>query len=86
MKVIWNLCHKILDLKLPQVTSLDQIKWVFDGKKVSNLTKSDFMEVLESANISDDVVKKWVKDIEEPTVDDLLDLIETNFNEIFKVK
>ncbi|MFA0961870.1 hypothetical protein AB9P05_08675 [Roseivirga sp. BDSF3-8] len=76
----------VKDLKLTDVTSLDQLKWVFDGKKVSSLTKSDFMEVLENANISDEEARKLVKNIDNPTADDLLDLIEANFDEIFQVK
>ena len=73
-------------MKLAEVNSLDQVKWVFDGKKVSSLTKSDFIGVLENANFSDDVARKLVKNIDTPTTDDLLDLIEINFDQIFQIK
>lgn len=75
----------IKDLKIGDVASLSQIKWVFDPDKVSNLVKSDFMDVLRNAkaDIPTSAAIKLVKDIPMPSVDNLLDLIEANFNEIF---
>jgi hypothetical protein len=73
----------VKDLKLTEVTSLDQLKWVFDGNKVASLTKSDFMDVLESATIPQEVINKFVKSGAK-TKNRLLDLIETDFDKIFK--
>jgi hypothetical protein len=76
----------IKDLRLTDVTSMDQLKWIFDGKKVSSLTKSDFITKLDEANIPDDVIKKLVTSVKNPVKDDLLDLIESNFDNIFQIR
>jgi hypothetical protein len=75
------------DLKNRNVTELSQLKWYFDGSKVSgDLPKEKFMDILEKADIDDDVVEKFVDEIERPTKSDLLDLIDENFDEIFITK
>ncbi|SUV48359.1 fibronectin type III domain-containing protein [Bergeyella zoohelcum] len=39
----------IKDLSRGDVTSLDQLKWIFDGKKLNNLPQKDFVKTLESS-------------------------------------
>lgn len=71
-------------MKLTEVASLDQLRWVFDGNKVTSLTKSDFINVLDGATIPQEVINKLVKSGAK-TKDRLLDLIETDFDKIFIV-
>jgi len=77
----------INDLKLPEVESLDQLKWYFDGSKVSgDLPKEKFMDILEKADIDESVIKKFITERRNPTKADLIDLISENFEGIFVKK
>ena len=74
----------VKDMKLREVAAVDQLRWVFDGNKVTSLTKSDFINVLDGATIPQEVINKLVKSGAK-TKDRLLDLIETDFDKIFIV-
>jgi hypothetical protein len=76
----------IKDLSLNDLNELSQIKWIFDSKKIASLNKEKFLDELRKADIPDGVIKRWVKDIEEPTKLDLLKFISDNFDNIFKIK
>lgn len=72
-------------MNLPEVTDLNQIKWWFDGNKVSSLSKQDFIDVLENATIPQDIIDKLVK-TEFKTKEALIDLIDDDFDLIFSIK
>ena len=53
------------DLTNKDVTSLDQIKWIFDGKKLDNLPQDKFLKALESSKnklFSNSKVRKMLED------------------------
>lgn len=75
----------IKDIDLPDVTDLGQLKWWFDVNKVSSLPRQDFINALENATISQDIINKLVK-IGPKTKEALIDLIDDDFNLIFSVK
>ena len=54
------------DLANPDVSDLSQLKWVFDGKKVSQgqLT-SAIKKAIEEWNVPEDVLKNWGYEAEE---------------------
>ena len=62
---------------------LSQIKWYFDGRKISTLNKELFLEELE---IRRELIEKWVGEAEKPSKESLLVFIEEHFDEIFKIK
>lgn len=68
------------------VGDLSQIKWYFDGKKISRLDKEVFLKELERSSISPDLIKKWVGKAEKPLKESLLEFIDEHFDEIFKIK
>jgi hypothetical protein len=72
----------IKDLSI--ANDLDQIKWIFDGKKVTSLDKTKFLDELRKIDISNDVIKKWTG--RDGKLDDMLKLIENEFNNIFIIK
>jgi len=75
----------VKDMDLPDVTDLNQLKWWFDGKKVNSLPKQDFIDALEGATISQDIINKLVK-TGPKTKEALIDLIDDDFDLIFFVK
>jgi hypothetical protein len=86
----------INDLNLPGVESLEQIKWIFDGKKVSNLNKVDFINELKNAEISMDEIGRmttlfntYTKTNNFISMNHVFEFMQNNvqwFNEIFKIK
>ncbi|MEZ4899237.1 MAG: hypothetical protein R2806_20500 [Saprospiraceae bacterium] len=72
-------------MDLPNVTDLGQLKWWFDGNKVSILPKQDFIYALENAIISQDIINKLVKSGPK-TKEALIDLIDYDFDLIFSIK
>jgi hypothetical protein len=73
----------INDLNLPGVESLDQIKWIFDGSKVSSLDKVKFIDELRKANIPESIIIKWTR---ESDINEFYKLINNNFDNIFLLK
>ena len=65
---------------------LSQIKWYFDGKKISTLNKELFLQELEKVEIRRELIEKWVGEAEKPSKESLLVFIEEHFDEIFKIK
>ncbi|MDR1553265.1 MAG: hypothetical protein LBS69_07380, partial [Prevotellaceae bacterium] len=72
----------IKDLNMVDVKTIDQIQWIFDGKKISSLDKTKFLDELRKADISNDVIKKWMPKNLIPTKENLLIIIENNFDVI----
>jgi hypothetical protein len=71
----------IKDLSLAD--DLDQIKWIFDGKKVTSLDKAKFLDELRKTGISKDVIVKWT---DSNDIEGFFKLIDKNFNNIFIIK
>ena len=65
---------------------LSQIKWYFDGRKISTLNKELFLQELEKVEIRRELIEKWVGEAEKPSKESLLVFIEEHFDEIFKIK
>ena len=68
---------------LSTANSLDKIKWMFDGSKVTtSLNKTQILNLIENSTIPQSTINKFVPN---GTKVDLIDLIDANFNNIFKV-
>ena len=65
---------------------LSQIKWYFDGRKISTLNKELFLEELEKVEIDDKLISKWTSNLQESTKKSFLEFIDDNFNIIFQIK
>ena len=78
----------IKDMDLPEVSDLNQIKWWFDGKKVSTLNKQEFLNQLTnveatlSVQIKSNLILKFA-----PGGDfaDVIDAVDNSFTTIFKI-
>ncbi len=75
----------IKDMDLSAVSSLDQIKWWFDAKKVASLPKQQFLDLLQNSTIDPLIIEKLVK-TGPKTKQALIDLIDDNFFTIFLIK
>ncbi len=68
------------------VNNLEQIKWYFDGRKISKLEKEVFLKELEKVEIKRELIEKWINDSDYQTKSDFINFISTNFELIFKIK
>lgn len=77
----------VKDMQIADVSYLGQLKWVFDGKKVSSLEYNvdDFIDALDKVDIPQLVIDKLVPGANK-TKDALLEVIESRFDEIFQEK
>ncbi len=69
------------DLMLDDVTSLDQIKWIFDGRKVTQrqLTEN-ITNAIKQWNVPDRVLRKWdAENKKSDFIQRLLDVVNTIF-------
>ena len=66
--------------------NLEQIKWYFDGKKISNLDKELFLEELEKVEIKRELIQKWINDSRQQSKDYFINFVSTNFELIFKIR
>lgn len=62
---------------------LSQIKWYFDGRKISTLNKELFLEELE---IRRELIEKWINDSRQQSKDYFINFVSTNFELIFKIR
>jgi hypothetical protein len=77
----------IKDLQLSNVTDLSQIKWWFDASKTSNLSKADFLNSLDNVTLNSQVVDDLlIKFAPNGDWNDIVDLVDINFDQIFKRK
>lgn len=75
----------VKDMSAGEVSNLNQIKWWFDGKKVTSLPKQQFIDLLQNANIEQSIIDKFVLNGPK-TKQSLINLIDANFNSIFTKK
>lgn len=67
------------DLANSDVTNLEQLKWIFDGKKVPADFKSKMIEEIKKIPLTDDIARKMlIQDKQE-----LFENIVKNFDNIF---
>ena len=66
--------------------NLEQIKWYFDGKKISNLDKELFLEELEKVEIKRELIEKWINDSRRQSKDYFINFVSTNFELIYKIR
>ncbi|EHQ43865.1 hypothetical protein [Myroides odoratus] len=66
---------------LQKATSLDQIKWIFDGKKNPSNFRKNMEKAIDKMTFDDDLLLKFGVD----DIDELRYLIEINFDKIFKL-
>ncbi len=66
--------------------NLDQIKWYFDGSKISRLDKEVFLRELEKVEINDKLINKWTFNLQEQSRESFLTFIDKNFDQIFQIK
>lgn len=76
----------IKDMDLADVADLSQLKWWFDGNKVSSLPKQQFLDQLNAASIDQSIINKLLPNITNPTKNDLLQKISQDFDQIFSIK
>lgn len=74
------------DLDLAEVTDLSQIKWWFDGVKISSLSKTDFLNAINNSTINQPTINKLIPEISNPTKLDLIQKISAEFDNIFLIK
>lgn len=72
------------DLLIDEVTNLNQLKWIFDGKKIPE--GYDFKEKMKEAIEKMDMPKEALKKFGARTEDELKNDIIKNFDNIFQVK
>lgn len=70
---------------LSEANSLSQIKWMYDGSKVSSLNKTQILNLIENVNIPQTTINKYFTDGLIHSKEELVDLIDGKFNDIFKV-
>jgi len=77
----------VKDMQIPDTYDLGQIKWLFDGKKVSSLKNNidDFIDALDEVEIPQFVIDKLTPG-KVKSKDALLKEIENRFDDIFQVK
>uniref|UniRef100_UPI0039A45010 hypothetical protein n=1 Tax=Ornithobacterium rhinotracheale TaxID=28251 RepID=UPI0039A45010 len=74
------------DLSNKDVTSLDQLKWIFDGQKAPANFKEKMIKAIEDLDIKDKkIAEKFLPDVRKPNTELLKKEIKTRFEEIFKV-
>lgn len=72
------------DLQIDEVTNLDQLKWIFDGKKFPEGYdfKGKMKEAIEKMDIPNKALEKFKKGSAEALKNDII----KNFDNIFQVK
>ena len=66
--------------------NLDQIKWYFDGSKISRLDKEVFLRELEKVKIDQELINKWLPEEDIPGKENFLIFVRNNFEKVFKIK
>lgn len=75
----------IKDLTNDEVSDLSQIRWIFNGAKNPTNFRQNMMNAIDHLSLTDDLARKFVKEVERPTTTDLKELLKENFDDIFKI-
>jgi hypothetical protein len=70
---------------LSEASGLDKIRWMFDGAKNPVLNKTQILNLIENTNIPQSTINKYFNDGLIHSKSELIDLIDSEFNNIFKV-
>ena len=70
---------------LSSANGLDKIRWMYDGSKVSSLNKTQILNLIENSTIPQTTINKYFPDLINPPKSKLIDLLDDEFNNIFKV-
>ena len=77
------------DLQFDEVTSLDQLVWIFDGRKIPDkgVFKAEMVKAIRKLKVTDNSFTKFddLIDIQNPTMEDLKRKIIEKFETIFIV-
>ena len=79
----------VKDMDLIDVTDLSQLKWWFDGNKINNLPKQQFLGQLHNiessltSQVKNNLISKYAPG---GTFDDVVDVVDRSFNKIFSIK
>ncbi|OWP74241.1 hypothetical protein BWK62_14760 [Flavobacterium oreochromis] len=69
---------------LTNASSLEQIKWIFNGSKNPPNFTTNMKNAIDNLPLTDNLAKKFLGR-NNATADDLKDLLESKFNDIFKL-
>ena len=69
---------------LTNANTLDQIKWMFNGAKSPPNFRTNMLNVIDNLPLTDNLAKKFLGR-NTATANDLKDLLELKFNDIFKL-
>jgi len=58
---------------------------MYDGSKVSSLNKTQILNLIENSTIPQTTINKYFPDLINPPKSKLIDLLDDEFNNIFKV-
>jgi len=61
-------------------------KWMFNGAKNPPDFKQNMKKAIDNLPLTDDMAKKFLKDVENPTASKLKKYLKEDFDEIFKLK
>ncbi len=70
---------------LSEANSLSQIKWLYDGAKVNSFNKTQILNLIENSTIPQSTITKYLPGVQNATKADLVDLIDADFDNIFKI-
>ncbi|UTN06329.1 fibronectin type III domain-containing protein [Flavobacterium bizetiae] len=74
------------DLSNPDIVDLKQLQWLFDAGKNPPDFASNLKKAIDNLDVTDEMAKKLLKDVENPTPAKLKKYLKEDFDEIFKLK
>lgn len=74
------------DLNNSDIIDFKQLQWMFDAGKNPPDFVTNMKNAIDNLPLTDEMAKKFVKDIKDPTVKDLKKLLNKEFDNIFKLK
>ena len=73
------------DLVREDVENLSQIKWIFNGAKKPSDFKKNMLDAIDKLPLTDNLAKKFLKDVRNPNKQKLKEEIISNFEQIFNL-
>ncbi|MET3028632.1 fibronectin type III domain-containing protein [Flavobacterium sp. UW10123] len=74
------------DLNNADIIDLKQLQWMFDAAKNPPDFVTNMKNAIDNLPLTDEIAKKFLKDVENPTVSKLKKYLKEDFDEIFKLK
>jgi len=71
---------------LKNASSLDQVKWIFDGAKIDDVAKfrNDMLSAIDKLELTDEMARKLM--MPDSKASDLIELIKSRFSTTFLIK